>query len=422
MTRAATPIPGEIVDLDRRLLAVAPRVKILSRLSWTEDVVVEFLASVARGEERLPEAAYTQDPDLDAIQAELRSIRDDASADHPLARLIRRTADSYADGARLIQVAGTDDFVELSRALYGDPSDPLPGGAGTHEEAARKLLEVTSTLTPACEAEAQRVCLTPEGVRQTMSREVDAFFGEGIVSVVIDDALASKAAASARRIRLRGRTCFSEADVEQLLHHEAFLHSATALNGQAQQLQVFSLSAPRTTATQEGLATLSELVTGSMDLSRLRRIALRICGVRRALDGADFVELFRWFVENGQTENESAHSAMRVFRGGDPRGGIAFTKDVVYLRGLVGVHTFLRRAIREGHVELVTRLLVGRLTLRDTIDLRAAFDSGQIAEPRYLPRWAADPRRLASYLAMSLVWGRIEIEDVTLDSILETPD
>ena len=75
-----------------------------------------------------------------------------------------------------------------------------------------------------------------------------------------------------------------------------------------------------------------------MDLSRLRRLALRIIAVKHVIEGADFVEVFRFFLRAGQSEDESARSAARVFRGGDPHGGIAFTKDVVYLHGLIGVH------------------------------------------------------------------------------------
>ena len=36
------------------------------------------------------------------------------------------------------------------------------------------------------------------------------------------------------------------------------------------------LGAPRTTRTQEGLATFAEIITGAIDISRLRRIALRV--------------------------------------------------------------------------------------------------------------------------------------------------
>ena len=77
----------------------------------------------------------------------------------------------------------------------------------------------------------------------------------------------------------------------------------------------------------------AEIITGALDISRLRRIALRVVMVERALDGADFIEVFRGFLDAGQTEVESYRSAARVFRGGDVRGGQCFTKEARTWRG-----------------------------------------------------------------------------------------
>ena len=54
-----------------------------------------------------------------------------------------------------------------------------------------------------------------------------------------------------------------------------------------------------------------------------------------ALRGADFIEVFRFFLDAGQTETDSFASAQRVFRGAPLGGGAAFTKDTVYLHGLL---------------------------------------------------------------------------------------
>ena len=110
--------------------------------------------------------------------------------------------------------------------------------------------------------------------------------------------------------------------LRQLLEHEALVHSATKRNGRAQPLLTsLGLSAPRTTATQEGLATLAELITDTMDLVRLRRIALRIKGLDAGLSGADFLQVFDIFRQGGQPDAEAFRSAARIFRGGDVRGG-----------------------------------------------------------------------------------------------------
>src|SRR5690606_6561123 len=148
------------------------------------------------------------------------------------------------------------------------------------------------------------------------------------------------------------------------------VHTATTLNGRVQpHIKSLGLGSPRTTGTQEGLATFAELITASMDLSRLRRLALRIKAVAIAGAGADFIEVFEFFLANGQSEDESFQSAARIFRGGNVRGGVYFTKDIVYLRGLFSVHTFLRKAIEARKIEYPSYLFVGRLTLGDVVHL-----------------------------------------------------
>jgi len=413
------PISERARQLDVALCAIAPSIKVLSRLSWPESTITDFLRSWRRGEPHIPTVTYAQNGMPDGALSELHRIRDAADPDDPLEAYLRATADSYATAVELLSNAGTPAFLELSRMLYGDPYERLPGTFLTHFEAAQQLLDITAPWAAACRGEEQLLCVTAEHVQREIQARIDPFFTDHPIRVVIDPRLTSKAAAAARRIRIRGRASYTEADIDQLLAHEAFVHSATALNGRLQPLQAFGLAAPRTTATQEGLATIAELITGSMDLSRLRRIALRIIAVKHVVEGADFVEVFRYFLRAGQSEDESARSAARVFRGGDPHGRVAFTKDVVYLHGLIGVHTFLRRAIFESRIELIPRLFAGRLTLGDVLRLDSAFDAGDLAPGRYITHWAADARRLAAHLSFSLILNRIKLENVDLDSLMK---
>lgn len=404
--------------LDAALCAIAPSVKVLSRLSWPDAVIERFLASYRRGAPELPPIDTPESTLSPHAVSELERIRDACDREDPLQAYLADTADSYATAARLIAAAGTPEFLALSRRLYGDPDERVPGANLTHFEAAEQLLDVTSPWLGTARHEHELAPIGAEEVAAELQRRLDQFFVEHRLTVVTDARLTSKAAAAARRIRIRAGAAYTEADIDQLLEHEAFVHSATALNGRLQPLGAFGLAAPRTTATQEGLATTAELITGSMDLSRLRRLALRIVAVKHVMEGADFVQVFRYFLEAGQSEDESARSAARVFRGGDPRGGVAFTKDVVYLHGLIGVHTFLRRAILESRVELVPRLFAGRLTLGDVLRLEPLFDSATLSPGRYVTHWAKDPRRLAAYLSFSLVLNRIELDNVALGSLL----
>jgi uncharacterized protein (TIGR02421 family) len=407
--------------LDRRLVRVGSRIRVLGSLSFPEPVAEDFLAQWRRGAPELPIAPPIVPPAAATVET-LQRICRKADRGDPLGRFVHDTAESYLKVASLLRVAGTPEFHRLSREIYGGPADPLAGTHLTQLAAADRLLAATAALAEATREHESDYFLTAESVAAALRSRLDSFFTSDRVEVVIDPNLSAKAAASATRIRLRGRTRFSQMDVDQLIEHEAFVHSATALNGRKQQkLGCLSLGAPRTTATQEGLATFAELITDAIDLARLRRIALRIRAVYLAEEGADFIEVFRFLLGAGQTENESVHSALRVFRGGDVRGRYPFTKDVVYLRGLIGVHTFLRKAIAEIRPELVSRLFVGRLTVGDTLALEEAFVRGDLQAPQYVPWWAQNIRSLAAYLSFSVMLNDIDLDRVTLDGLLTDP-
>ena len=82
--------------------------------------------------------------------------------------------------------------------------------------------------------------------------------------------------------RCAPRRCSPNATSSSCTEHEAFIHTLTSLNGRHQpHLKVLGLGAPRTTRTQEGLATFAEIITGAIDISRLRRIALRVVMVKQ---------------------------------------------------------------------------------------------------------------------------------------------
>ncbi len=400
---------------DHALVAAARHVHLLGSLAWPAQTVERFVAQWEGGQPVLPEPPAPSAVDADALRAlhEIAALSDD----DPWARFLAETAKSYLGAAEVIEHAGTVRATDASRALYGSPSDLLAGSEVTHRKAADRLLEVTEPLVKASRADESAYCISAEVVASEMRAAFSGFFGDDAPSVEVDPTLAAKAAASAVRVRLRAATCFSEGDIVQLIQHEGFVHTATALNGRGQAaMPSLSLSSPRTTATQEGLATLAELRSGAMDLSRLRRLALRVVAIDMALGGADFLEVFRFFLDSGQTVEESAQSSARVFRGGDVRGGRAFTKDVVYLQGLLSVHTFLRRAIVDGRPELIRRLFVGRLTLGDVLALEPLFEDGTITAARFVPPWAANLDALAAYLSFSSVLNQINLGSVELSA------
>lgn len=397
--------------IDARIVTASQGIKLLSQLSWKAAVQERFLDLEQRGRLAMPQVEYPR-VDLQPHLEELTRVVSDLGSDmDPLRIYLRKTAQSYINAIRLIHSAGTKSMLEHSHALYATPADSLSGGKLTNLEAAEHFLEVVTAYEAQGVSEEPDYCLSAETVKSEIEQRLGEVFEVGKINVVIDASLASKAAAGATRIRLRAGTCFSEYDVEQLLQHEAFIHSLTALNGRAQPVfQTFALGSPRTTGPQEGLATFAELITGAMDMQRIRRLALRVVAVAKALDGADFIDVFRLFKQWGQNSLESFNSAMRVFRGAPLDGGCAFTKDTVYLHGLMEVHTFFRWALTHEQLPLVKHFFAGRMTIGDAVRLAPVFETDYLAGPRYLPPWMARTNGLAAYLAFSVFANKIHIE------------
>jgi hypothetical protein len=113
---------------------------------------------------------------------------------------------------------------------------------------------------------------------------------------------------------------------------------------------------------------------------------------------------------------------MRVFRGAPTDGGFAFTKDAVYLHGLLEVHTFFRWALRHQRLALCRRFFAGRMTLGDTIRLNPFFEEGILEEPRFLPQWMARTTGLGGYLAFSVFANNIDLEGLDSEHAFEALD
>ncbi|MFC3550465.1 flavohemoglobin expression-modulating QEGLA motif protein [Lysobacter cavernae] len=398
--------------LDARMVHAVRDIKLLGLASWPAGLEDKFLADYARGVAKLPQVEYPRH-DFGEVRRELAAIAAAADPQHPLGCYVAESARSWATAAELIEALGTPAVTAHSVRLFGRPDEALPGNGPSTREAAQHFISIADELDHELMAPAEHVTISATALQLQLQRDLDDYFDGRVIEVELDPDLIAKAAAGATRIRLRHGAAFSDYDRNQLLQHEAFVHSLTALNGREQPvLPSLALSSPRSTETQEGLATFAEQITGSIDIGRMKRLSLRIEAVALALDGADFIEVFRYFLAAEQSPEDSFASAQRVFRGVPTSGGAAFTKDTVYLRGLVGVHTFFRWALRQRKLQLCRWLFAGKMTLADVQRFEPLFESGVLAPPRWLPHWVARANGLAGMLAFSLFANRIRLDSI----------
>ncbi|MBS0456785.1 MAG: DUF1704 domain-containing protein [Proteobacteria bacterium] len=407
-----TPELAHYAALDARMVTAVKGTDLLATVSWPAQAQAEFLDARARGVRQYPNIQYPRQQHA-AIRAELDAIVAHTDPAHPLGDYIARTCQSWRIVTELFEALGTAEITEHSIRLFGRPGDRLPGDGPTNIEAARHFIAIADEIDRELGTAQLPENIPAEALQVELQARLDAFFSRHKIKVLLDPNLISKAAAGPTRIRLRTNAAFSDYDRQQLLEHEAFVHSLTALNGREQPwLKSFARSSPRVTATQEGLATFAEQITGAIDIARMKRISLRILAIDMALHGADFLDVFEFFVDSGQTDIESFTSAQRVFRGAPLTGGSAFTKDTVYLHGLLSVHTFFRWALRHGKLSLCRLLFAGKMALQDVLRFEPLFEQGFIAPPLYLPPWVQRANGLAGMLAFSLFANRIRLDHV----------
>ncbi len=386
-----------IRELAIELRRAEKSVRVLRTLAWPEEACARFLDSNATV---MPHVTYPRF-DATAVVERVRAVKARLTGKNPVDRWLRRQAHAIEMGARLLEAAGTKRFFAISKELYGTPTTPLLDGHTTSLELAVRLDRVLRGLDHGDLGPPQRT-LSAAALAQRMRREVHKHLGDASPTVMLVNHSSAKAVAGARRIKIHRAARFTEDDVRQLVMHEAMVHIATSLNGNAQRdLPILAAGHPGTTRTQEGLAVFSEIVSGAMAPDRFRRLSDRVLAIQMATEGADFLELYRFFLERNDEPTQAFENARRVVRGGLLEGGAPFTKDGVYLDGLVRVHDFLRVAVRIDRADVMPLLFCGKLDLEDLPALASLAGTGLLRYPRFLPPWAANRRFLVSYLAYS---------------------
>jgi uncharacterized protein (TIGR02421 family) len=348
------------------------------------------------------------EPALEAVAAARREIE----GDDVVAKWLRGTADAIEAGAHMLAAVGTAEFSVQSARLYGTPTQERTDGVGNSLDLAHNVREVVEATSAVDLGAPPPACHIASAVAARLSEAVQRF-GADAPEVVVVDELSANALAGPRAIRVRRTACFTDLDAEQLIQHEAFVHVATSLNGRAQEdLPILAAGHPGTTRTQEGLAVFAELISGVMDPDRLLRLADRVAAVQKAIDGADFLDVYRFFLERSDDPSQSFENARRVFRGGVLEGGAPFTKDVVYLDGLLRVTNFLRAAVSAGRADCVRLLFCGKMDLEDLPAISVLFEAGLCRPPRHLPPWCEDLRFLVASLAFSAFLNRVDLDRV----------
>lgn len=398
-----------VEEFSKALVEAQRPIQILDAIKWKDNVFEVFKKSKFK---ELPKTGkdYYKDItlkfDAEAKIKEFEEIRKSVEKklgpNEPIAQILIRNCKEYENVVKMLMSRGTHDFYKYSKELFGSANDILRDGKTSLIEAGVMLNEILISIENSDLGVCYLKNIPSEEVVNSLNDRLMNHFGDTEVTVKLDDGILSDAAAGSNYIKIKRGLMFSERDVEIFEVHEGWVHVGTTLNGINQPYAKWlSKGPPCTTATQEGLAFLLEVFTFVCTPERLRKINNRLVACEMAESGANFVQIFNYFKNLDQTDEQAFKNAHRLFRGGVVEGGAPFTKDISYSKGFIGTYNFIRSAVRIGKPEMIPFLFAGKVTLDDVPVLYEYSKQGLIEKPKFLPPQFSDLNGIVVWMTFS---------------------
>ncbi len=410
-----------IQELAQRLVDAQRSIHILDSIKWDDAIKQEFFKSKASVLPLVDRAYYKNKPlpfDVKEKREEFRLILRDTQNSlgqySSVTRLIKRQCEEYSQAVMMLAARGTAVFSEISKELYGSTNDVFYVGGPRVSELGNVLFDVLTALDVQLQSDADLKHYTPQQAQEILEIRLSEFFTQhpGRVTVVISDGMIADAAAGADTIKLSQQAMFSARDLRYLEVHEGWVHVGTTLNGALQPYCFFlSKGSPSSSVIQEGLAVITEVFTFSSYPSRVRKIVNRVIALDKVREGANFIDIYRYFMANGMNEEESYNNAVRIFRGSTPDGE-GFTKDLSYAKGFVMIYNFIRFAISKHRVDAIPLLFSGKLVLDDLPLLADLREQGLLIDPVYLPAPFHDLSALGAWMSFSLFLNKFDLTEI----------
>ncbi len=406
---------------DRIVLAQTP-IRVLDAIKWDDSVGKGFLKSKGKVMPAVDRAYYESRPlpfDASEKKLEFQNIERDITRQlgqfNPVGQIMRRMCKEYRMVIRMLEARGTADFGLISQELYGAASDAFHAGDPTLADLGLMLSDYLNNIDNRGDLKDEAKTLTAKDAVVILQERLATVFGDETIRVFESDGIVADAAAGADYIKIRSDAMFNQRDVRALEVHEGMVHVATTLNGLNQPFCTFlAKGPPSSTVTQEGLAILMEVISFTSYPTRLRKLTNRTRAIHMAEEGADFLEIFRFYRDQGFNEESSYTNTSRVFRGSTP-DGLPFTKDLSYLKGFILIYNYIQLAVRKGKLEQIPLLFSGKTTLEDMRTLRQLVDEGLVVPPKYLPPQFRDLNALSAWMCFSNFLNHLSLDRIEAD-------
>ena len=410
--------------LSDRLVEAQTPIRVLDAIKWDDSIREGFLKG--RGH-KLPavDRAYYQNRPLSFDANERKQLFQQIERDitrqlgqfSPVGQIMRRMCREYRMVIRMLEARGTADFGLISQELYGSASDAFHAGDPTLADLGVMFSTYLDNIADRSDLKDEPKTLNASQAVELLQSRLNGVFGAGeaVVRVFESDGILADAAAGADYIKIRADAMFNQRDIRALEVHEGLVHVGTTLNGLNQPVCTFlAKGPPSSTITQEGLAILMEVIAFTSYPTRLRKLTNRTRAIHMAEEGADFVQVFQFYRDQGYSPEESYSNTIRVFRGSTP-DGLPFTKDLSYLKGFILIYNYIQLAVRKGKLEQIPLLFCGKATLEDMRTLRQLVDEGVVVPPKYLPPQFSDLNALSAWMCFSNFLNHLSLERVESD-------
>jgi uncharacterized protein (TIGR02421 family) len=328
--------------------------------------------------QRVPEFLYRPRPiDPSLMKRKLFEIPIEQIEDPTLAHIYRHKQDELERQITLVADRNTPRFLQGSQMLYGN----------TEPELVELAQQILGRIPPHRRDDNEGDSLNAASFAQAAYEEIHFYQQQ-------DSTLTSRVEirddvtgifVSKGNFLIGSDARVPRKRVEATLAHEIGTHVLTYHNGKKQPLHEFCSGMAGYESLQEGLAVLAEYLTGGLSRPRLRLLAGRVIAVRHIEKGADFIETFNAMHNHYGFNRQTAFTiSMRIYRGG------GYTKDIVYLRGLM----VLLKHLAEG--QELEPLLLGKISheyihLVEELNWRKILKPGPL-RPRYIDNPLAQQR------------------------------
>lgn len=423
--RSLTAEETTIFQLSEQLIQAQRPIRVLDSLKWDDSIQQAFFDKKFKELPPVTIEYYQNKPlpfDAEKKLQEFyeleRNIQQQLGNYSGVGQIMQRMCREYCAVIRLLQTRGTPEFSKISQSLYGSPHDAFYVSGPNMKDLAVLLAQSLPSLAAKTTGPLDEKKYNGQQTVEILRSRLAQYFNDPNeqISVELNDSMIADAAAGAESLRIRSHAKFSERDLRLLEVHEGWVHLGTTLNGLHQPVCTFlSKGPPSSTLTQEGLAVIMEVFTFSAFPGRLQRLTNRIIAIDMVEQGANFIEVFKFFLENGHSEDVSYVQSVRVFRGSLPEGNGPFSKDLVYSKGFVLIYNYIRLAIQNGLLEQIPLLFLGKTTLEDLPLFVDLYKQGIIEMPKYIPPQFADLAALSSWMSYSLFMNKLDLKKMAMD-------